>query len=380
MLQGQDQDPDGAARDTAAPAPNFFADPGRADGADPDTTLRLHLNENPYGPPPGTVGAVTAEAETHLNRYPDSSCQALRTALAAHFEVPTDMIAVGNGTDELVLLASMAFLRAPAASAVTTSCTFPGYVTSAAALGAPIDTVPLRDHAVPADRLAAALRDGATLAFVCNPLNPSGTVLDEAAVELLLDTADETGAVLVFDEAYMDFAGPAHEFALAAVRDGRRALITRTFSKAWGLASVRLGCAVGPADLVARLSAGARALPFGVNRPAQRAVLQALRAPGYVRQVREDIAQDRERLVKALEALEVRCVPSVTNFVLARVPGDSTALAARLADDHGVLVRALDALGLPGYLRVSVGTAPQIERLATAFAAALRNSPHSAAG
>lgn len=335
--------------------------------------LRLHLNENPYGPPPGTVEDVCAEASDHLNRYPDSECAAVRERLAEHFRVAPEMIALGNGTDELVLLASLTFLRGTDGFVATTSTTFPGYVTSAAAVGARTHTVPLTGAAIPVAGLTATMRQGAALAFVCNPLNPTGALLDRDEVLELIDTAESTGTVLVFDEAYIDFAGPAHEFALEAVREGRRVLVTRTFSKAWGLASVRVGFAVGPPDLIRQLNTTATALPFNVNRQAQRAVRRALEVPEYLDRVRADNARVRELLCKTLDSLGLGYFPSAANFVMVQVPGkgaepgDSARFAARLADEHHVLVRDLTTLGLPGRLRISVGTEAEVERLATAL-------------
>lgn len=352
------------------PSPGFFADTeiiGKEDH------LRLHLNENPYGPPPGTVDAVRAEAASYLNRYPDSECRELRTRLAAHFRVAPDLVAVGNGTDELVLVASMTFLREPGTSVVTTATTFPGYAASAAAVGARARTVPLRDASIPVDGIAAEMARGAALAFVCNPLNPTGAVLGRPAVMGLIGAAERSGTVLVFDEAYMDFAGPVHEFALEAVREGRRVLVMRTFSKAWGLASVRVGCAIGPRDLIDRINATAGALPFNVNRPAQRAALRALEQPEHIERVRADNARARELLCKSLDALDIEYAPSASNFVMVKVPGEGTApgdsvrFTARLAAEYRILVRNLDALGLPGYLRISVGTVGEVERLATAL-------------
>lgn len=348
--------------------PDFFANTEMA-GA--DDYLRLHLNENPYGPPPGTVAAVQAEADRYLHRYPSAERRELRAALAAYFAVTPDMIAVGNGTDELVLVTTMAYAREPGAQVVLTATTFPGYAMSARSVGAPTAVVPLRDAAIPPDDVAAAM-SGAALAFVCNPVNPTGSVLAPAAVERLIETAGDTGCVLAFDEAYMDFADPAFDVAIAAVRAGRRLIVLRTFSKAWGLASVRLGCAIGAPELIERITATSAALPFNVSRPAQQAVVQALRQPQHLDRVRQSNREVRALLCKSLESLGVEYAPSATNFVMARVPGDSAAVAAELATGHHILVRDLSALGLPGYLRISVGTPAEIERLAAALSEVLR--------
>ncbi|NJQ07280.1 aminotransferase class I/II-fold pyridoxal phosphate-dependent enzyme, partial [Streptomyces lonarensis] len=242
-------------------------------GPDDPDALRLHLNESAHGPPPAAVAAVSEEAARALERYPDSAYDTLRRALAHHFRVAPEMVAVGNGVDELVLLTALATARDAGARVTTTTGTFPGYAASAATVGAPLHTLPTVGHAVPVPAAAAVLAAHTGPVFVCNPLNPTGALLDGGQVGQLLAAAEDAPGTLVMDEAYLDFAPPGSHHALAAVREGARALVLRTFSKAWGLASVRAGCAVGPPELIARLDAAARALPFRVGRPAQRAVL-----------------------------------------------------------------------------------------------------------
>ncbi|WP_103528112.1 histidinol-phosphate transaminase [Streptomyces sp. SM12] len=351
-----------------APAGGSFFRSGPAD----EDGLRLHLNETAYGPPPGAAEAVAEEAALHLERYPDSEYRALRPALARHFGVAPEMVAFGNGVDELVLLTSLAMLRAPDAEVTATAGTFPGYAASAATAGARMRALPLAEHAVPVPEMAAALRAGTDLAFVCNPLNPTGALLSAGQVRELLDAAACAPGVLVFDEAYLDFAGAEHHHALAAVREGAPALVLRTFSKAWGLASVRAGCVIGPPELIGRIERAARALPFRVSRPAQRAVLAALARPDHLEHVRTGTAHARELLVSGLTALGLRCAPSAANFVMVDVPGDSAALTARLAAEHRVIVRDLGLLGLPGRLRITVGSPEQVERCVDALAAVLR--------
>ncbi|MGP4111433.1 pyridoxal phosphate-dependent aminotransferase [Streptomyces sp. 4N509B] len=359
------------APQTGPPA-SFFRTAAPGDEAD---HLRLHLNESPYGPPPGALDAVHDEASGHLSHYPDSEHRHVREALARHFGVRPEMVLVSNGTDELVLLTSLTFLREPGAEVTLTTTTFPGYAASAASVGAAVRGLPLRERRVPAAAIAEALADGTDLAFVCNPLNPTGALLREAETRLLLDAARSARGVLVFDEAYLDFAGPEHEHALAAVRDGAPALVMRTFSKAWGLASVRIGCLIGPAELVARVERTARALPFRASRPALRAVLAAVARPDHLDRVRTETARARELLVKGLESIGVPTTASHTNFVMVDVPGDSARVAERLAAEHRVLVRDLTLLDLPGSLRITVGTVPQVERCVAALAEVLGAHP-----
>ncbi|MFE8957409.1 histidinol-phosphate transaminase [Streptomyces iakyrus] len=342
----------------------------RADGM-----LRLHCNENPYGPPPGVIASVTKELEGRCSTYPDSEVTALRGALAEHVGVPAEMVAVGNGADELVLLITLAS-AGPGDTVVVTESTFPGYATSAAVAGATVRSVPLHRDRVSATALVEAVDEGARLMFVCNPHNPTGTVLSPAAVEEILAACERTGVVPVFDEAYMEFAGPGFDHALDAVRAGRRLLVLRTFSKAWGLAALRAGYAVGPADLIAGVVDTRRALPFSVNRLAQQAALAALSSPDHIAEVFERTTRERERLCRALTSLGVSHVPSVTNFVMVKTPGNSTRFASRLADEHGILVRDLTPFGYPGHVRVSVGTAENTDQFCEALGSLLA-SPRS---
>ncbi|MBQ0885735.1 histidinol-phosphate transaminase [Streptomyces sp. RM72] len=347
----------------------------RADGV-----LRLHCNENPYGPPSGVIASVTKELEGRCSTYPDSEVTALREALAGHVGVGTDMVAVGNGADELVLLITLAS-AGPGDTVVVTESTFPGYAASAAVAGATVRGVPLHRDRVSATALTEAVDDGARLVFVCNPHNPTGTVLSPAAVEEILQTCERTGAVPVFDEAYIEFAGPGFDHALDAVRAGRRLLVLRTFSKAWGLAALRAGYAVGPADLVAGIMEARRPLPFSVNRLAQQAALAALGSPDHIAEVYERTTRERERLCRALTGLGVAYVPSVTNFVMVKTPGNSTRFASRLADEHGILVRDLAPFGYPGHVRVSIGTAEDTDQFCAALGSLLASPrSHAATG
>ncbi|MFE1288825.1 aminotransferase class I/II-fold pyridoxal phosphate-dependent enzyme [Streptomyces sp. NPDC058751] len=339
-----------------------------------DSTLRLHCNENPYGPPDGVVEAATAELRERCPEYPDSESTLLRTRLAAHYDVDEAMVAVGNGADELVLLTALTFLR-PGDAALVTDSTFPGYAAAAGLARAEVHGVPLTGHRVAVDALTVGLaQDGVRLAFVCNPHNPTGTVLGGADVEHIIDRAEAAGVIPVFDEAYMEYASPEYEHAVGAVRAGRRLIVLRTFSKIWGLASLRAGYALGPRDLIARLGATHRTVPFSVNRVAQRAAAAALDHPAHVQLNRVRNAEARELLYAGLESAGVGYVRSQTNFVLVEAPGGAE-LVGRLAENHGIITRDLGIFGLPGHLRVTVGTPEQVERFSRALAVEVPRRP-----
>lgn len=332
--------------------------------------LRLHLNENPEGPTPAAVEAAhTALAE--CGRYPDSDCTALRKAVAEYAGVTPDMVAVTNGTDEFMLLAALAFLG-PDKVALTSQGTFPGYATAAAVAGAGVRAEPLEGLRTPVGAMAERLREpGVGAAFVCNPHNPTGTVLTRAEFDTLAAAAADGDSVLILDQAYIEYAGPEHDFALPAIRSGARLILTRTLSKAYGLASLRVGYAVGPPDLVARVWQARNALPFDVNRIGQAAAVAALGDRGWPEKVLLANAENRERLTAGLTRLGVEHVPSFANFVCVLVGGDSTETARRLRADHRILVRDLDPFGIPGALRVSVGRADEVDRFLEALALVL---------
>lgn len=331
--------------------------------------LRLHLNESPYGPPPEVRRLVEEELE-RVSRYPDSDCGVIRDRLSTYHGVPADMVLVGNGIDELTLMAALAF--APVgATAVLTAQTFPGYGAAIAATGADVISVPLQGHRVPVGQFAAALRSGPDVAFLCNPHNPTGTMVSREGLEELTEAAAAGDTVLIVDEAYVEFAEPGAS-AIPAVRAGDSSLVTlRTFSKAYGLAGLRLGYAIGAPSLVDRMRAVHHALPFSVNRLAQVAAVRALEDDVFIAGVRRRTAEVRSWFCAELRRLGLESIESEANFLLVRTPANRGLVARRLLEEHRILVRDLTSFGLSGCIRVSIGTQGEMERCSSAIAAIL---------
>lgn len=348
------------AQDTA---PSLTA--GFADG---ENYLRLHFNESPYGPPAGALKAAAAELEGRPGAYPDPECRALRGRIAAELGISPDMVAVANGVDEMILLTCLTFGSRGSGVAALSERTFPGYATSATVAGLAVRPVPMPGYEIPVSGFAQALREQADLAIICSPHNPTGAVVSPDDVREIIGAARAGGGIAVFDEAYTEYADQRPETALAAVRAGERVLVYRTFSKAWGLAGLRVGYAVGPAELIGQLEATRRSLPFDVNRVAQAAALAALDSPGHIAEVRERNAAARDRLAAAVSRLGATCAPSQSNFVLVDLGRPSGPVTTELARCHQVLVRDLDPLGFPGCLRVTVGTEQQVDQFAAALA------------
>jgi histidinol-phosphate aminotransferase len=200
---------------------------------------------------------------------------------------------------------------------------------------------------------------------VCNPHNPCGTALSASALGTLVAAARTSGTPLVFDEAYHEFGAPEQP-QLRPHLDGAPVLALRTFSKAYGLAALRIGYALGPADLIAEVRRTLTVLPFSVNRVAQAAARAALADQAFLGEVRRVGAERRRWFCAELERRGHRYLPSVTNFVTVRVPGSGAAQEI-LARDHGILVRDTAVFGFPGHLRVSLGTVDELRRFLDAL-------------
>lgn len=337
--------------------------------------VKLASNENPLGPSPAAVAAAR-EAVAGMHRYPDGGAWALRQRLAARHEVAPECLILGNGSNDVLDLVARAFL-APGRAAVFAEHAFAIYAIATRSAGAESMAVPANpaDHRQPfghdlAAMAEAAARPGVHVAFVANPNNPTGTWVDGETLARFL-AAVPRDVVVVLDEAYLEYATDAEGYA-----DGRRWLeahpnlvLTRSFSKAYGLAGLRVGYGIAHpavADLMNRVRQ-----PFNVNAAAQAAALAALDDTDHIRRSVAENAAGRRRLTGGLEALGLRVLPAAGNFVCARV-GDAAAVNEALLR-AGVIVRPVAGYGLPEWLRISVGRPAENDRLLAALAGCRRD-------
>ena len=330
--------------------------------------VNLSANENTHEMPEEYADAVRAAlAATPLNRYPDPMANALRDALARRHGVSRGSIVVGNGGDEVLFNLLMAF-GGPGRTLVTCPPDFSEYALFAQMTETPHVAVPrdAEDFSVDANALVAAAA-GAALVILTSPNNPTGGLLDRALLRRLLD---ETDALVLVDEAYVEFA-PEGTSVVGLVASEPRLVVLRTLSKAFGLAGVRAGYLVADPAVVDVL--GAVRQIYSVDVLAQAAALAAVTHRDALAPVVADVAAERERLSAGLSALPgVRTWPSAGNFVLVRVAG-AHRVWERLRDEHSVLVRDFSsAPGLEGCLRISVGTREENDVLLDALATLLR--------
>jgi len=325
---------------------------------------KLASNENAIGPSPRAVEAMRiAAARMHV--YPDGDALYLRRALAEKLGVPVREIVLGNGSNELIELLGHVFLH-PEASVVVSERAFLIYKFVAALFRARVVEVPMRDMTHDLRAMREAVRPDTRLIFVGNPNNPTGTMVEEADLEALVTGVPEH-VVVALDEAYIELLPPERQpDTLRYVRESRNVFVLRTFSKTYGLAGLRIGYAVAPRE-------GAELLhqvrqPFNVNAMAQAAAMAALEDEEHVQRTRKLVAEGLRYLSRTLEPLGLSCAPSVTNFMLVRV-GDGRRAYQQLLRRHKVIVRPMDAYGLPEYIRVTIGTRPENERVAKALQA-----------
>lgn len=330
--------------------------------------VNLSANENTHALP-DEVRAAIGEAllATPLNRYPDPMANALRDAVAARHGVAREAVCVGNGGDELLFNLLFAF-GGPGRTLVTCPPDFAEYANFAAMCETPVARVPRdpEDFSIDADALLAAARDAA-LVILTSPNNPTGDLVDHALVRRLID---ETGALVLLDEAYVEFA-PEGSSLVDWVAACPRLIVLRTLSKAFGLAGLRVGYVVADPAVIAALAAVRQI--YSVDVLAQAAALAALARREALAPVVDDIVAERARLSAGLSELPgVRAWPSAANFVLVRVPR-AAEVRRRLRDEFSVLVRDFSAVpGLEGCLRISVGTREENDVLLDALATLVR--------
>ena len=325
--------------------------------------VKLASNENPLGPSPLAVEAARAVLGD-VNRYADPQATELRQALSRHLDVPVERILAGNGSVEIIELVARALLG-PGDNAVISEHAFVRFrqIVNAHNRGARL--VPMRDltHDLPA--MAGAIDARTRLVFVANPNNPTGTWNRRGELEALV-AALPPGCLLLLDEAYFEYAceHPDYPNGIELVRRGAPVIVTRTFSKAYGIAGLRAGYAVAAPEVLDALLVLREA--FGMNVVAQAAAAAALADLEHVRRSVEQNRAQKARLAEALGQRGYRVLPSLANFLTFDTQRSGRDVFRELLK-RGVIVRPLDPSQLPSFLRVSVGTPAEND----AFLAAL---------
>lgn len=321
-------------------------------GLDEAKIVKLASNENPLGMPDSARKAMAKVADA--GRYPDGNGFELKAALMAKYGVPAEWITLGNGSNDILELATRAFVQT-GQSVVYAEYSFAVYPLATQAVGARSLVVKAQDYGHDLDAMLAAIEEDTRLIFVANPNNPTGTFIPGEQVEAFLKRVP-SHIVVVLDEAYTEFLSAEQQYdSIAWVAKYPNLLVSRSMSKVYGLAGLRIGYGIAQAgitDLLNRIRQ-----PFNVNAFAQAAAIAALADDDFVKRSAQMNADGYRQLTAAFEEMGLRYVPSSGNFVLVKV-GDDDGAGARVnlaLLKQGIIVRPVGNYGLPQWLRISIG-------------------------
>ncbi|MBZ5572408.1 MAG: histidinol-phosphate transaminase [Acidobacteriia bacterium] len=330
--------------------------------------IKMASNENPFGPSPKAVQAMQAVLG-ECNLYPDNDCGDLRQKLVERHQVRPEQIVPTAGSTALLGIIARTLLS-PGLNAITSERSFIVYPIATQAAGGRLIQVPLRQDSYDLDALAAAVDGNTRIIYLSNPNNPTGTIVTATEVDRFLDNLP-AHVVVVLDEAYYDFAqylaarrSVDYSHALDYVKQGRQVVVLRTFSKAHGLAGVRVGYGIGPPELMSYFAR--MRTTFSVSGVAQAAAVAALGDEAHTQKALANNADQVPLLMEGMAELGHHVVPTWANFVYCELGEDAATVAKRLQAE-GVIVRPLGPWGAPTAIRVTVGTPEQNKIFLKAF-------------
>jgi len=320
-------------------------------GLDPSQIVKLASNENPLGPSPlAKIAMREALDEAHI--YPDGGGYRLRSAIADSFGMEISNVVLGNGSNEIIELLCHTFLNRDA-ELIAAKHAFVVYKLMATLFGAKYVEVPDPGFIHDLDAMAAAINENTRLVFIANPNNPTGTMVDQAAIDRFMAKVPEH-VIVVFDEAYFEFPDSPPD-ALKYVREGRNVCVLRTFSKIHGLAALRVGYGLASKNIASLLQKARQ--PFNVNAIAQAGALAALTDTSHIEKTRATNARGMAYFEKAFKERGLEYVPSYANFLLVKTHDGDRVFRDMLK--QGVIIRAMTSYKLPDWVRISIGTAAE---------------------
>ena len=322
-------------------------------GLDEAKIVKLASNENPLGMPESAKQAML-QAMSELGRYPDGNGYELKREISGKYDVPQEWITLGNGSNDILELAAHAFVQ-PGHSVIYSQYSFAVYPLATQAVGGRAIVVPAKNYGHDLGGIANAIAADTKLIFIANPNNPTGTFIPGAEIDAFLKVVP-SNVVVVLDEAYNEYLPAEQQYdSIAWVRQYPNLLVSRTMSKAYGLAGLRIGFGIaqpGITDLLNRIRQ-----PFNVNSLVQAAAVAALKDKDFLQKSAKVNADGYRQLTQAFDAMGLEYVPSFGNFVLVKVGNDDGA-GARInlaLLKRGIIVRPVGNYGMPQWLRISIG-------------------------
>jgi len=321
--------------------------------------IKLASNENPLGPSPLAIAAIQAAAHG-VNRYPDGSSYYLRESLSTHWSVPTDWIAVGSGSNDLIDVLCRIHLG-PGDEAVMSDPSFIMFAIAVRVAGGTLKKAPGKGLFHDPEAMLGAITDRTKLVYFSNPDNPTGTIVAKRALDDYFRRVPQH-VLTILDEAYFEYVtDPQYPDGLEHLRRGRRVAVLRTFSKVYALAGLRVGYGFFPASLAALVHRVR--LPFNVTNIGQAAARASLTDLDQIARSRALNGEGLAFFQRELPPLGIQLAPTWANFVLARFPGSAVDVA-RTLERQGIIIRPMLSFGLSAeYARISVGLRPENERL-----------------
>ena len=327
-----------------------------------DHVVKLASNENPSGPSPLAVEAIRRSL-VDLNFYPEDSGHYLRMKLSEKLGVAPDMLALGNGSSEIIVNVGRAFLK-PGDEILTSEKSFVLYYLCGAYLGNRVVQASLKDHRYDLPAMAGLITPHTRIVFIANPNNPTGTYVNRAALEAFLEKVPPD-VVVVLDEAYSEYIeAPDYPNGLDYIRRHPNLLVLRTFSKIYGLAGIRVGYGIADPSLIDVINRVK--LPFNANALGQEAATAALDDHRFVTESKAINRAGLDYLHGFFQANQVNYIPSVANFVTVLLPVEGHVLFDRM-QRQGVIVRPLKGFGIPNAIRITVGKPQENELFAEVF-------------
>ena len=321
------------------------------------SVIKLASNENPYPPSPKVLAALN-KASREINRYPDGGCFVLRRILAKKLNVDDDQLIFGNGSDEIIVLAVKAF-AAKGDDVIIAKPSFLIYEIASTLSGARLHQVPLKDFRYDLEAMKAKVNLRTKIIFIGNPDNPAGTYISQRQTEDFLRSIPKSTLVF-FDEAYFEYVqAKDYPDTLSLMKKFPNVMTTRTFSKIYGLAGLRIGYGVASPEIIDILNRLRE--PFNVNSLAQAAAVAVLADEAYYRNIAKEVQEQRQYLYRSFDRMDIAYEKSFTNFIVVNVGSDSSLIAQALLK-KGVIIRDLAVWGLKGYIRVSIGSESENKR------------------
>lgn len=319
--------------------------------------IKLASNENPLGPSPLAVKAIK-EAVDQIHLYPNGESYELRNAVSDLLGVRPDQLIFGNGGEEIITLIGKAFIN-EGERCIIPNPVFDAYETVVRIMGGVVCFSDLTEYRINLDDMIEKVDEKTKLVFICNPMNPTGTIVTRDELDAFLQKIP-SGTVVVLDEAYCHFVSDAgYPDGIDYVRQGRNVIVLRTFSKVYGLGGIRIGYGVGRADLI-HLTRQVKE-PFNVNVLAQIGALAALRDHEHLERTISLIHREKGFLHGELSGLGLKYIPTEANFIFIDIGVDSGDVFQRMLE-KGIVVRPGDIWGLPHFIRLTIGTREQNQR------------------